>query len=251
MKKHYLALIVSILFVVSLCNTAMAVDDFTGDNLVPGVDLASASVQTFAPQGPGVPPEYIKLGIRMNAGSHLPTLIIWDFDVDNDTATGDGSIVTGIPNNTCGGQPCKADAGGGFDFYAVMALRKQADTSSTALCMNCARSVSQCATHVVPHLPVMKVPAMSWAASCDIGDPDCYETDSSMYRLSRIGAILPMIKSLWYYCRKLCNGALKGRMVHVNWTLQENPMRGEEAFCLYRGVKMIILNGASRCHGTT
>ena len=174
MKKHYLAVIVSMFFVLSLSDTARAVSDTTGENIVPNVDLTGASVQTFAPQDSSVPPEYVKLGIRMNGGSHLPSLIIWDFDVDNDTATGDGSIVTGIPSATCGGSPCKADAGGGFDFYVVMVLRDQSDDSSTALCRDCTVAAYQCATRSAP-TSCNEGTCYELGAPCSIGDPDCYE----------------------------------------------------------------------------
>ena len=174
MKKQCLVMIVSIFFVVSLSNTAMAVNDTTGDNLVSGVDLAGASVQTFAPQDSSVPPEYVKLGIRMAPGSHLPGLIIWDFDVDNNTATGSGSIVTGILAGNCGGGPCKTPAGGGFDFFVIMALRDQEDASSTALCGNCTGSPLQCTTRGAP-TSCNEGTCYELGVSCDIGDPDCYE----------------------------------------------------------------------------
>ena len=130
MKTRSLVFVISVLFVMGLSGNALAVNDSTGENLITNVDIASASVQTSNIEGDNTVPSTANLGIKMAAGSHLPGAVIWDIDVDNDTATGGGSMVTGIPSLLCGGSPCKADAGGGFDFFVVLTLRTQSDTST-------------------------------------------------------------------------------------------------------------------------
>ena len=178
MKKQYLAMIVSMFFMLSLSDTVMAVSDVTGENYVTDVDLSSASVQTFASQDPSSPPEYIKLGIKMAPGSHLPGMIIWDFDVDNNIATG-GSSFLSLPYSTAeggGGGPFKTFTG--WDFSVVMALRGQADDSSKALCKNCVGSEFQCATRGAP-TSCNEGTCYELGTTCSIGDPDCYEVTTA------------------------------------------------------------------------
>ena len=175
MKIRSLAFVISVLFVVGLSGNVLAVNDSTGENLIPGVDIASSSVQTSNIEGDNTVPTTANLGISMAAGSNLPGAVIWDIDVDNDTATGGGSMVTGIPSILCGGAPCKADAGGGFDFFVVLILRNQSDTSTLADCNNCVGSDATCVTRGTPDATCNEGTCYGLGDPCQIGDPDCYE----------------------------------------------------------------------------
>jgi hypothetical protein len=150
MKTRYLVFVISVLFVMGLSGNVFAVNDSTDELLTSGVDILSASVVT-SNQTLSDPPETANLGIKMKTGSHLPAAILFDFDVDNDTATGNGSVITAIPTASCGGSPCKANAGGGFDFSILVILRTQDDTSSWANCNECSGGSVSCATRGTPH----------------------------------------------------------------------------------------------------
>ena len=99
----------------------MAIEnDTTGEAFVADVDIASVSAEVYDIQDGGSP-DKIRLGVKMNAGSHLPGAIIWDIDVDNDTTNGLASVVSGIPLPPCGpGQSCKE--GEGYDILIMMTL---------------------------------------------------------------------------------------------------------------------------------
>jgi len=118
-----------------------AVNDTTGVGQQLGpLDLATSSVITYDKENPSSIPDFVKIGVTMAAGSHLPAVIYFDFDVDNDTATGGRSFISSVPANNCGGQPCKTPADDGFDFYVVLALRTQGNTSSLSLCNGCSET---------------------------------------------------------------------------------------------------------------
>lgn len=174
MKTRCLAFVISVLFVVGLSGNALAVNDSTGENLITNVDIASAIVQTSNIEEGNTVPTTANLGISMAAGSHLPGAVIWDIDVDNDTATGGGSIVTGIPSVLCGNAPCKADAGGGFDFFVVLILRNQSDTSTLADCNNCVGSNVTCVTRGAV-AACTEGTCYGLGDPCQIGDDGCYE----------------------------------------------------------------------------
>ena len=157
-----------------LSGNALAVNDTIGDGLIPNTDIASASVQTSDIQGDDTVPTTANLGITMAAGSNLPGAVVWDIDVDNDTATGGGSMVTGIPSALCGAAPCKADAGGGFDFFVVLILRTQSDTSTLSDCSGCLGSSVQCVERGAS-AACTEGTCYALGASCQIGDADCFE----------------------------------------------------------------------------
>ena len=157
-----------------LSGNALAVSDTIGDALVANIDIASSSVVTSNIPAGNTVPNTANLGIKMAAGSSLPGAVIWDIDVDNDTATGGGSIVTGIPSLLCGGAPCKADAGGGFDFFVVLILRNQSDTSTLADCSGCIGSTAQCVTRGAS-ASCNEGTCYALGDPCQIGDADCYE----------------------------------------------------------------------------
>jgi len=149
MKVKILAILISMGISLTTIPGAMAVNDATGDNNVAGKDLASASVQTFDREDMNAVPSRINLGIKMVSGSHLPGLVVWEFDVDNNSTTGSSSVLnTPLPTAEGGGVgPYKETSG--FDFKVVMALRAQAETSDTALCHNCNDNAEDCAMGLV------------------------------------------------------------------------------------------------------
>jgi hypothetical protein len=144
--RKLLTITLSIFLVLGLTSPVLAVNDTTGDNFVPDVDLVSASVVTSSQTNPANPPEVANIGITMAAGSHLPGLIIFDFDVDNDTATGTvGSLSAPLPTAEGGGTPpYKLGCNEGYDFFVVVALRNQSANSQLALSNGCFGSSTPC-----------------------------------------------------------------------------------------------------------
>ena len=149
MKAILPVLLISLCILFTIPSVATAVDDATGDNYAPQIDLLGASAQTFYKEGPDAVPSRINLGIKMTPASHLPGLVIWEFDVDSNSSTGGSSLLnTTLPTAEGGGTgPYKEAAG--FDLRVVMALRTQAETSDTALCQNCTEDAQSCAMGLV------------------------------------------------------------------------------------------------------
>lgn len=176
MKISALVSALGYLLVMAMSGPALALQDTVGESIVGDVDIISTSVVTYEKwYYPEAIPESAKIGIKMVAGSHLPAVIIWDFDVDNDTATGGSALLTSVPNGTCGGQVCKTPAGDGFDFFIVLALRTQGDNSTLAACNGCSRSPFQCATRGPSSYPCDEGTCYGLGAPCAMGGPDCYE----------------------------------------------------------------------------
>jgi hypothetical protein len=178
MKKNSLLCVLSLILLLGVSGNVLAVSDSTGEALTSGVDILSVSVVTSNTGVSGA--ETANIGIKMAAGSHLPAVILFDFDVDNDTATGGGSIVTGIPTMTCkdgGGLPqtCKADVGGGFDYTLSLVLRGQDDNSSWANCSGCAGGAVQCTTRGAAHDCGADGTCYELGDSCTTGS-DCYDS---------------------------------------------------------------------------
>ena len=174
MKTRALISAMGFLLLLAISGTALAVQDTEGESIIGDVDIRSASVVTYDRWDPEDIPRSAKIGIMMAPGSHLPAAIVWDFDVDNDTATGGSSLLTMIPNGTCGGQVCKPPAGDGFDFFIILALRTQGDNSTLAACNGCSGPPFQCATRGTA-FTCDEGTCYGLAAPCAMGDPDCYE----------------------------------------------------------------------------
>ena len=175
MKSKAMVFVISCMFLMGMAGNVLAVNDTTGDNLKANVDLLSASVVTSDKIAPDQTPDTMSIGIKMAAGSKLPGAVIFDFDVDNDTATGGGSIITGIPAGNCGG-PCKTPVGDGFDFYVVLVLRNQGDSSNLSLSSGCQGSSLTCSERG-PQITCDQSPCYELGSPCNIGDPDCYEIE--------------------------------------------------------------------------
>ena len=142
--KKLLTVTLSIFFLMGLTSPVLAASDSTSDNFVPDVDLQSASLVTSVQTDQGVP-EVANIGITVAPGSHLPALIIFEIDVDNDTATG-GTTILSAPLDTAegGGIPPYKPGCVGYDFFVVVALRGQSDTSMLALSDTCMGSSKPC-----------------------------------------------------------------------------------------------------------
>lgn len=177
MKCKAMALVMSCIFLLGMAGNIHAVSDSTGEQMGP-LDLATASVVTYDKPSPAETPDFAKIGVTMAPGSHLPGVIIFDFDVDNDTATGTASIITGIPAGNCGFTPCKTSVGNGFDFFAVLVLRTQGDNSNLSLCYGCIGGEQQCVTRGDPD-DCNEGICYELGSPCSIGDPDCYAIETA------------------------------------------------------------------------
>jgi len=183
MKKKSLVFVMSCLLVLGFSGIAMGIatthTDSTGDNYVPGVDILEYSAEVYAPDPATGLPQGIKLGLRMNGG-HLPAMIYWDFDVDNDLNSGWASTTTGIDVvEPCGGI-CKDITAEmyeqGWDIWIILVLRDQSDASSMADCWDCtAKRSTFCATPGTKCSNCNKGDCYALGGFCSEGDPDCYE----------------------------------------------------------------------------
>ena len=176
MKLKSIVIAISCLLMLGVSANVFAATDSTGEALTSNVDILSASVVTSDQASTAEPPNKINLGVKMNDGSHLPAAIIFDFDVDNDTATGGGSIITSLPSRQCGGDVCKADAGGGFDFYVNIILRSQGDGAPLANCSGCSGGASSCVLRGPAGVNCNETDCYELGESCTAGTPGCYET---------------------------------------------------------------------------
>ena len=144
--KKLATVALSIFLLLGLTSPVLAASDTAADNFVPDVDLISASVVTSSQTNPANPPEVANIGIKMAPGSHLPGLVIFDFNVDNDTATGStGTLAAPLPTAEGGGTgPYKPGCNQGYDFFVVLVLRNQSNTSQMALSDGCFGSAVPC-----------------------------------------------------------------------------------------------------------
>ena len=160
MKKTTLVLMLSVVAVLGLSSGALAVIDGIGDSWVGDKDLQSAEVLLYPPPGGSSHSDWVRLTVTMAGGSTMPGMITWDFDADNNAATGGGSSLN-MPFPPCPPTRCKTEEG--FDFYIVMVLRDQADTAQLAYCSGCVGGAT-CVTR---------------GASNSCNEGTCYEPDQS------------------------------------------------------------------------
>jgi len=174
--RTILLLLMSVCLVCGLASTSMAVTDPTGDACVSSVDIIGASAQTFDKEDVNAVPTGINLGIKMSATSHVPGMIMWDFDVDQNATTGGGSTLV-MPFTTAEGGctgPFKTDIG--FELYVVMFLRAQSDTAQIALASDCKGKGSQCNTRGATCSGCAGGGTyFNLGGQCTVGDPGCYE----------------------------------------------------------------------------
>jgi hypothetical protein len=171
MKSKAMVFIIGCMFLLGMAGNVMAVSDTTGEPLNSGIDIASVSLVT-SNIGSGFP-RTANIGVEAAPGTSLPALLLFDVDIDNDTTTGGGSVITGIPTAACGGSQCKADVGGGFDFTVTLILRGQDDGTSISNCNGCEGGNIQCTTRGAP-VSCTEGTCYELGASCGVGDPDCY-----------------------------------------------------------------------------
>jgi len=189
MKNKSLAFVISCVLVLGFSGIAMGIatthTDNTGESYVTSVDILEYSAEVYDPDPLTSLPQKINLGLRVKDGGHLPAVIIWDFDVDNNLNSGWANTTTGIVNSVCGGI-CK-DMGGemyeqGWDFYIILALRDQAATSNVADCLSCTASKFYCLESGPQCSDCDKGDCHSIAMGpsglpfCDEGEENCYET---------------------------------------------------------------------------
>jgi len=125
-------------------------------------------------------PQKIKLGLRVKDGGHLPAVIHWDFDVDNNLNTGWSSMVTGMEvAEPCNGK-CK-DLGThvseeGWDFQIILVLRDQSDNAlGLADCNTCIAPKFRCGKRGERCTNCNFGECYSLGGFCSEGDDDCYD----------------------------------------------------------------------------
>ena len=226
MKNKAMVFIIGCMFLLGMAGNVLAVSDTTGASAQLGpLDLATASVVTYGKPSAIETPDFAKVGITMAAGSHLPGAIIFDFDVDNDTATGGGSIITGIPAGNCGGA-CKAPAGDGFDFYMVLVLRTQGDTSNLSLASGCQGSSLTCAERGAL-ASCNESPCYELGSPCNIGDPDCYEIEEGGACTGCAGPDAYPLANVCGFSGKDCTQRLIKGEYYIGYGSQNSVMIGD------------------------
>lgn len=173
--SKYLVACLGVMLLLGLGTTGMAaVTDGTGDAFVTGSDLLSVDAIFYPPAaGTSTTTKWVKLVVTMAAGSTLPGMITWDFDADDNLATGAGSSLN-MPFLPCPPTRCKTELG--FDFYILLVTRDQGDSSNNAYCNNCVGTSAQCVTRGAT-VACTEGTCYEPADVCGIGDPDCYEID--------------------------------------------------------------------------
>jgi hypothetical protein len=167
------------LLVLSVSVYADPLQDTLGEEEIAGYDIDKVTVEVYdvpIPDPAPLPgdftaiPERIKISLDMANGSSLPGLVMFEFDVDGDQATG-GNI--GLPALF---RPCSCTPPGcpkikpltpGYDVLLLLLLREQDPNSSTSWCADCiGPGEGQCFEKNTP---------------CDgsCGTADCYKTDTS------------------------------------------------------------------------
>jgi len=225
MKSKAMVFVVSCMFLLGMAGNVLAVNDTTGDNLKANVDLLSASVVTSDKEDPAQTPDTINIGIRMAAGSHLPGAVIFDFDADNDPATGGGSVITGIPAGNCGGAPCKTPAGDGFDFYVVLVLRNQGDTSNLSLASGCTGSALTCTTRGA-QVTCDQGTCYELGSPCNIGDLDCFEIEEGGACTGCPGGTAYPLANACGFSAESCDQRLLKSEYYVGYGSQNSVMIG-------------------------
>jgi len=167
MNTRLLIVMMSILFVVGLSVPVSAdwvTDTAIGEKVfVPGYDLDQGKVSLYGASTPGtLPHQFAYVGVRMKAGSKLPGIMIFEFDLDNNAGTGGNVSMAGIFNGC--GSPSKIKIQAGIDISITLILRDQGQTAPTAWCYQCLGSGGNCFLKNTP------------CPGC--GTPDCYKAET-------------------------------------------------------------------------
>ena len=126
--RKCLMCVMGVLLVLGLVAHASAdwVTDVCGDSIVHGGGYPSVADKDIEAVKVAFYDDYVNLCIDMCDGSTLPGLIIWEFDVDDNSATGGSQGMLGIPINPLPVKTCS-----GYDLVIMKVLRHQGPTSSS------------------------------------------------------------------------------------------------------------------------
>jgi len=141
-KISVCVMILYLLLIINAQVSADWADDSPGDQEVPGYDILRAKAEAY-PVIPDQIPENITFSLEMNSGSYLPGIVLFEVDVDNNTATGGLIGLTSLFNSCEGGTKIKPNTPG-FDILILLMLRDQGDDAPTAWCDNCYTPEGQC-----------------------------------------------------------------------------------------------------------
>ena len=122
----------SILFLLVAHSSAFAIVDPLGDNIGP-IDLTEAEAAVYDRGDVNL----LKLSIKTTP--RLPGVIIFECDVDNSTGTGGTMSTIGAPVSPC---PCKTEPG--FDIVVSILIRRQGDSSGSAIATGCTDNQGTC-----------------------------------------------------------------------------------------------------------
>ena len=114
-------------------SSAVIVTDPTGDKLGSGPTDITAARAEQETRTDGV----TVLKVSYTATPNIGGIMVFEADVDSNTATGGSLSMTGIPVSPC---PCKTTAG--IDVVVMVMNRDQAATSNSAMCAGCSTSAS-------------------------------------------------------------------------------------------------------------
>ena len=173
MNKKYFIIVLGLLFSLNLNSSVRAVQDAVGDATVSGYDILKATALVYPPSSiqPGVKAaDFIKVGLAMNSGSHLPGIVLMEFDVDNNPLTG-GSSLCGMYDACEGGFQLKVQSG--IDIAILLMLRDQGDNVPSAWCYDCYGGAT-CATRGAACSACDKTYCYTPASMCSLGEPNCY-----------------------------------------------------------------------------
>ena len=190
MKIKFLACVISLLLVVGFSSSVSAAQDAPNDtagNHFDGVyDIDKADVKVFPPDATDIE-MYLKASLDMYG--KLPGLVLLEFDVDNDTATGGKSGMVQVWNACESGGLLKPKRPG-FDVLITLTLRDQDASGSSAWCSDCFGKGGQCFVKCAGQsgdpcngdddacAPACGGTADCYYAqySCDPVDDECYKT---------------------------------------------------------------------------
>ena len=187
MKKKILACLFSMVLIVGLSGSVMAVTDLLHDTVneptTGDYDIASADCLVYPPSSVNVgvnAATYLNVNLQMDSsdGGKLPGMIIVEFDVDNDDTTGGALSMVGIM------PPCEDNVPptnriktlAGTDIYIVLLLRESTNDSATAWCDGCSGPPGRCFLKETACSGTCGGTSDCYKAetSCDVDDANCY-----------------------------------------------------------------------------
>ena len=134
MRKYFMCVLglVMVLGFVGMSSAAIVTDP-TGDLIGSGPTDITAARAEQETRTDGV----TVLKVSYTATPNIGGIMVFEADVDSNTATGGSLSMTGIPVSPC---PCKTTAG--IDVVVMVMNRDQAATSNSAMCAGCSDSTA-------------------------------------------------------------------------------------------------------------